>query len=444
MNFLDQIRDLNFPAPLPETVLAVEQQFDAPRVNNVATATEAALHESELLRPIRAGDRVAIGVGSRGIANLAAIVKATVDVLKAAGAQPFITPAMGSHAGATVTGQTEMLANLGVSEATIGAPIRATMEVQEIGRVPDGPPLYQDVLSAAADHTLLINRVKPHTSFRSHIESGLAKMAVIGLGKQHGAATMHARGVYGLKNYIAPAARIYETSTNLIGGLAIVENAYDETAAIVGLTAAEIGAAREAELLERAKSLMARLPFPEIDVLVVQQLGKNISGTGMDTNVIGRLKIPRQAEPSDGPDIATIAVLDLTEATHGNANGMGLANVITARVAQQIDWQAVYTNALTSGVLGMWRASMPLTMADDRRAIQAAVLGCGLPPEEARLVFIRDTLTLDRLWVSPKLRAAVESHPSLTILDEVPLAFDAGGAMRGPWQLTNTMQTSRL
>lgn len=441
MNFYEQIQQLNFPAPLPQTLLAVEQHFDAPRIDDVVVATQRALTESGLLAKIAPGQTVALGAGSRGIANLTTIFKTTVECLRAAGAEPFIIPAMGSHGGATPEGQTEMLANLGVSEASVGAPVRATMEVIEVGRVPGGPPVYQDVISAAADHTLLINRVKPHTSFRSEIESGLAKMAVIGLGKQHGAATMHARGVYGLAHYIAPAARVYQANTNLLGGLALVENAHEETCEIVGLTAAEIGAEREAQLLEIAKARMARLPFNAIDVLVVQQLGKNISGTGLDTNVIGRLKIPRQAEPSDGPDIATIAVLNLTEATHGNSNGMGLANVITTRVAQQIDWQAIYTNALTSGVLGMWRAAMPLTMADDQRAVQAAVLGCGVPAEEARLVFIRDTLTLDRLWVSPNLRDVVEAHGRLSIVEEVPLRFSDHGTMDSPWSLPPVEQT---
>ena len=180
---------------------------------------------------------------------------------------------------------------------------------------------------------------------------------------------------------------------------------------------------------------MPSLPFPQIEVLVVQRLGKNISGTGMDTNVISRMKIPRQPEPADGPDIATIAVLDLTEATHGNAYGMGLANVITERVARQIDWAAAYTNALTSGVLGMWRTAMPMTMADDQRAIQAALRGCGEEQETARLVFLRDTLTLDRMWVSPSLRDAIEEHERLSLIEEVPLTFDADGVMRSPWAL---------
>ena len=180
---------------------------------------------------------------------------------------------------------------------------------------------------------------------------------------------------------------------------------------------------------------MASIPFPEIDVLVVQEIGKNISGTGMDTNIIGRLMIPREPENFGGPNIAIIAVLDLTDETHGNASGMGLANVTTARLASKVDWAATYTNSLTAGIFGMFRVSLPITMADDRRALQAALRGCGQPQETARIVFIRDTLTLGQLWVSPSLRAAVEAHPRLRVVDEIPLEFSTDGTMTTPWAL---------
>ena len=435
MQLLEQIKTLDFPAPLPETLLAVEQRFDAPQVADVAAATRAALEQSELLGRISPGASVAVGVGSRGIANLRTIVKAVIDRLRQAGAEPFVVTAMGSHGGATPEGQRGILAEFGVTEENVGAEIRATMEVKEIGRVPDGPPLFQDVISAAADATLVVSRVKPHTDFRSHIESGLAKMAVIGLGKQHGAAMMHSLATAGFQRFLEPAARIYEANTNLIGGLAILENAYDQTAEITALVAEEIGGPREAQLLARAKALMASLPFPEIDVLVLRCLGKNISGTGMDTNIIGRLMIPRQPENFGGPDVAVITVLDLTDETHGNASGIGLANVTTARVAAKIDWIATYTNSITAGIWGMHRGSLPLTMADDRRALQVALRGCGQPQDTARMVFIRDTLTLDRLWVSPSLRDAVEEHPRLSVVDETPLSFDANGVMAAPWRM---------
>lgn len=436
MNLLEQIQDLNFPAPLPETLLAVEQHFDGPQVADVAEATKAALADSGLLARMQPGDSVAIGVGSRGISNLVTIVRTTVEQLKAVGLKPFIIPAMGSHGGATSEGQTEMLANLGITAEAVGAEIRATMEGKQIGQLPDGPPLFQDVISAAADHTLLINRVKPHTSFHGEMESGLAKMAVIGLGKQRGAEVMHSMGVEGLRRFIAPAARIYEQATNLIGGLALVENATHQTAEIVGLPATDIGASREAALLRRSKELMPTLPFEAIDVLVVREIGKNISGTGMDTNIINRLDIPGQPEPEDSPRITIIAVLDLSQASHGNCTGLGLANVTTARLLQKIDWAAFYTNALTSGILNMARASLPLTLPDDRRALMAAVRGCGQPDQQAaRWVFIHDTLSLGHFWVSPSLRPAVERQPRLRIIEEIPLRFDEWGQMVSPWEM---------
>jgi len=436
MKLLEQIQDLHFPADLPQTLLAVKQTFDAPQVPDVAAAAKAALHEGGLLARMKPGATVAVGAGSRGIANLPQIVKATVDELRAAGMHPYVVPAMGSHGGATAEGQKTMLAELGVTEASVGAEIRATMEVKEIGRIADGPPLYQGLDSAAADHALLVSRIKPHTDFRSHLESGPSKMCVIGWGKQYGAALMHAGGGANFQKYLAPAARIYETNTNFVGAICPIENAYDGTAKIVGLTADKVGLEPEAKLLEEAKSLMASLPFPEIDVLVVRDLGKNISGTGMDTNIVSRLLIPRQPEAFGKVDVAVIAVLDLTEETHGNASGMGLANVTTARVANKIDWFATYTNCITSGIFGMFRVSLPITMPDDKRTLEVALRGCAQPQADARMVFIRDTLTVDHLWVSPNLRQAVEEHPRLSILEEVPLEFASDGRMLCPWPLS--------
>lgn len=435
MKLMEQIQTLDFPARLPERLLVVEQRFDAPKVPDVAVAARQALEESGMLARMSPGQTVAVGAGSRGIANLPIIVRAVVDRLKEAGLHPYVVPAMGSHGGATPEGQIEMLAQLGVTEESAGVEIRATMEVKQIGQIPDGPPLYQGLDSMAADHAILVSRIKPHTDFRSHLESGPSKMCVIGWGKQVGAALMHAGGGANFQRYLEPAARIYAANTNFAGAICPLENAYDETAEIAGLTAEEVGTEREAKLLEKAKALMASLPFPEIDVLAVRQLGKNISGTGMDTNIIGRLMIPRQPEAFGNVDIAVIAVLDLTEETHGNVSGLGLANVTTARVANKIDWVATYTNGVTSGIFGMFRVSLPITMADDRRALSVALRGCAMPQESARMVFIRDTLTLDKLWVSPSLRQAVLAHPRLTLVDEVPLAFDDAGAMVSPWRL---------
>ena len=432
--FVSQVHSLHFPAEIPATLLEVEQQFDAPRVDDVPAAVRAALYGSATMQRIQPGMRVAIGAGSRGVANLPAIVRTVVEEVRAAGAVPFVFPAMGSHGGATAPGQIEMLASLGVTPERVGAEILATMDVVAIGQLPDGPALYQDANAAAADATLLVNRIKPHTDFHGVIESGLAKMAVIGMGKDTGAQLVHVYGARGFMRFLAPAAGIYEANTNLVGGLALLENAFGETAAAYALDVTEVGTAVETSLLEQARALMPRLPFPVIDILVIKEIGKNFSGTGMDTNVVGRIMIPRMTE-SNQPDVAVIAVLDIAAESHGNAAGIGLANVTTLRAVNRIDWVATYTNSVTSGIFGMQRVNIPITMADDRRALDIAVRGCGEPPAQARWVFINNTSKLRQFWASPTLRAEIEVQPQLRIMREVPLAFDDQGGMVGPWQL---------
>ncbi|MEY4941682.1 MAG: hypothetical protein RIQ93_3417 [Verrucomicrobiota bacterium] len=323
---------------------------------------------------------------------------------------------------------------MGVTAASMGCELRVTMEVQPVGRIPEGPELYQDTDSAAANHTILLSRIKPHTDFHGELESGPTKMEVIGLGKQRGAEMMHAYGTSGFQRYLAPAARIYAANTNVRGALAIIENAHEETAEITWLSAQQIGTETETLLLRKAKSFMPSLPFAAMDVLVMRELGKNISGTGMDTNVLGRLMVNRQPEPDDRLDIGAIALLDLTEATHGNASGIGLADVTTLRAVNKIDFVATYTNAVTATTFGLKRSTIPITMADDQCALAVAVRACGAAPGSAvTFVFARNTLTVEKLWVSPSLRAQVEAHPRLTILGEVPLSFDQNGHMTSPW-----------
>ena len=439
MRLLEQIEKLHFPGTLPATLLEIRQHFDAPMTRDIARSVQSALQRCGLLNRMQRGDSVAVAVGSRGIRDIPQIVRSIVRTLKGGGLKPFIVPAMGSHGGATAGGQKAILSHLGITRDTIGAEIRASMEVVQIGRLANGPALFQGVISAGADHTLLVNRIKPHTAFRGKLESGLAKMEVIGLGNQRGASLMHNLGIPAFQKHLAPAARIYEENSNVSGGLAILENAYDQTAEIAGLSASEIGSEREVTLLDKARRLMPRIPFPQIEVLALRQVGKNISGTGMDPNIVGRLMIPRQPEDFGGPDIAIIAVLDLTEATAGNANGIGLANVLSARAVRKIDWEATYTNALTAGILGMQRNSLPLTAPNDRSALRVSLHNCGHPMREARLVFIRDTLTLDRLWVSGNLREFVGEHPHLEVVAQRPLTFSPDGSMRSPWDLESVI-----
>ena len=435
MNLLEQVKHLEFPAPLPPSLLEVEQRFDAPCIEDVAAAVARALDAAPLRSILRPGASVAVAVGSRGIANLPLIVRAALDWLKAQGCAPFVVPAMGSHGGATAEGQVEVLAALGVTEEAIGAPVRATMDVEEVGVLEGGVPLYQGRDSRAADHTLLVSRIKPHPDFRARFESGPAKMCVIGLGKRRGAEAMHVGGAANFQRYLAPAARLYAAQTNLAGALCLVENAREQTALVEFLSPAQIGAQREAELLQVAADNLARLPLDAVDVLVVRDIGKNISGTGFDTNVISRLHIPRMAEDFGVTDVAVIALLDLTPESEGTASGIGLANFCTARVARKVDWVKTYTNAVTAGIFGASRYALPVTLWGDERTIMAAVRCCGRPADEARLVLIPDTLHLERLWVSPNLRAEVEAHPRLSIVGDVPLAFDEQGTVVSPWCL---------
>lgn len=407
-------------------VAIVRQRVDAPLVADVEGAAR-----DEIARVLASTDRepgpIAVGVGSRGIANLEAIVRATVSALRAAGWRPFIVPAMGSHGAATAEGQAEVLAGYGVTEARTGAPVRATMETAVVGTLPDGTPLHCDRLAVEAGAVLLVARVKPHTSFRGPVESGPAKMAAIGLGKQPGAALMHSAGGPGLARRVPAAARVLEGAGILLGALAIVENQRDETARLRGLKASEVGSAGEAELLDAARSLLPRLPFERIDVLVVDQMGKDVSGTGMDTNVINRFRIVGRPESGE-PRITAIAVMNLTPGTHGNAMGIGNADYMPARLLRQVDFGATYTNALTAGPIAIQRPNLPMVLADCRDAIRAAVNACGVPPGELRLAWIRDTLHTEVLGVSGAL---LEAHAGdLEMLKEpAPLPFDEAGEL---------------
>ena len=425
------VRGLEYDAAFPR-LLPVRQRFDPARIEDVAAATAQAL---EPLRPrIRPGMTVAITAGSRGIHDKPAVVRAAGEWLRAAGAEPFVVPAMGSHGGATAEGQVQLLADLGITEASVGMKIEATMETVEIDRLPDGPAVHMDANAAKADAVLAINRVKAHTDFSGDVESGLAKIIAIGLGKQRGAEGIHRFGPANLAVWVpAVAKRVVETG-KILGGLAIIENAYDRAARIELVQAGDIGGPAESALLTDAKRRMATLPFDEIDVAVIDEMGKNFSGAGMDTNVIGRMMI-RGSREFDRPRIRNIAVLDVSEASHGNAVGLGLADFVPFRLLEHIDLRSVYINAMTSGLGGPQRAQIPMAFATDRIAIAAAVQTCGRADVDAvTLVRMRNTLDLEHLLVSESLRAAVDADPDLEITgDAVPMAFDEEGRLL-PWE----------
>jgi hypothetical protein len=428
---LGQVAELRCEAPLPRMV-RVRQRFDAPRLDDVEAAVAEQLRMLD--GQVRPGMRVGITAGSRGIANLARILRAAGEAVRRLGGDPFVVPAMGSHGGATAEGQTDVLAGYGVSQATTGMPVVSSMEVRQIGQLGDdsdpGPAVYLSATALEADGLIVCNRVKPHTDFRGTIESGLAKITAIGLGKHQGAKTIHSFGTRGLAHWMPLAAQHIVRSANVLCGLAILENAYDETARVVAVPPDGIGAAPEAALLDEARRLMASLPFEEIDVLVVDEMGKNVSGTGMDTNIIGRMMIDGVAEFAR-PHARIVVVLDLTDESHGNGAGIGLADVLTLHAAEKLDLRATYINGLTSGIGGVQRIKLPMVLASDVDAICAGVLCCGRgDPQNARVVRIKNTLQIGELDISESLLDAARAHPRLEILgDPAPLAFDAGGSL---------------
>ncbi len=411
----EEIQEVLRPVELPRVALVGQRIDTPPALTNIRDGVREALDAVEL-----PSGSVAIGVGSRGVAGIGEVVAALVEALKDAGAEPFVVPAMGSHGASTAEGQAEVLAHLGMGEEELGCPVRATMETVRIGETPSGISVYMDRNAHEADSVIVVNRVKPHTAFRGTVESGPTKMLAIGLGKQRGAHSIHSAGWENIHKTIPEAARVAVESGKVAFGLATVENAHEEPCKIVAIPAGELEEA-EAPLLEEAKKNLARLPFDDIDVLIVDEIGKNISGDGADPNVTGRY--PTTAA-SGGPSVGRMVFLGLTEETGGNANGLGMADVVTERLAGSMDRPATYMNALTSTTPAPVKT--PMVMPTDEMAISAALTMCaGVEPREARLVRIENTLKLGRIWVSEALLQEVKKNERLEILEEPrPMRFD--------------------
>lgn len=374
----------------------------------------------------RRNGRVALTVGSRGIRDIAPIVTAALAWLRARGFQPVVVAAMGSHGGATSEGQRKLLAHLGITEEIVGVPVLTDMDVVELGRTAGGLTVYCDRNAAECDGMLVINRVKPHTAFAEPFGSGLLKMLAVGLGKVPGAAQIHRQGPAQMPQAIEEIAQVMLATGKVLGGLAIIENAYDETAEIVAVRPEEM-ATRERELFQRARALMPRLPVEDLDVLVVDEVGKNYSGTGMDVNVIGRWRLPGMPEPAS-PRIKRIVALRLSAASEGNAQGIGLADVVTRRLVDAIDPVTTYTNTITSTFVE--RGFIPITMPTDRDAVAAALASLALAdPGRARIVRARNTLHLDELWVSEPLIPELAGHPDITVGILEPLRFNDDGSL---------------
>ncbi|MFC6837863.1 DUF362 domain-containing protein [Halomarina ordinaria] len=392
---------------LPERTLPpmadVRYRPPSEALEDVAGAATAAVGDLPL-RTLSAGDHVAVGVGSRGIASLPAIVSAIVEELQERDLNPTIVPAMGSHGGATAAGQREVLGALGITEPAMGCPIDARMDTERVGVVTVNGveiPVHVSTAAREADGCVVVNRVKPHTNYTGDIESGLCKMSVVGLGKQRGANAFHETALsVGYVETLRTAFSAVRTALPLLGGVAVVEDFYEEIAVVEGIPAAALPDA-EKPLLERARSLMATLPTDRIDLLVIDEIGKDISGSGMDTNVVGRYRVLNTEDPTL-PDVKLIYVRGLSRATKHNGMGIGLADLTRRSVVDDIDITKTYTNALTSGSLA--KVHLPLVLPDDESAIAAALGALGTVDDEtARVVWIENTSELSRLRLSPAL-----------------------------------------
>ncbi|QDU59902.1 hypothetical protein Pan216_07350 [Planctomycetes bacterium Pan216] len=386
---------------------------------------------SRLAGRVKSGDTIGVGVGSRGITNQVAILRGTLEILREFGAKPFLMPAMGSHGGATPAGQRGILASYGVTEESMGAPIRDSLDVRQLGETPQGAPVYCSNDALDADGVLLVNRVKPHTDFIGPIGSGLLKMSVIGLGKRHGAAAMHASASrMDYEPVLRGMAEVLIDKAPLLGGVAILEDHFHQTARLSFVVREEMLAAEEG-LHAQARSLMPLLPFNEIDLLIVDRIGKNISGVGIDPNVTGRgvhgysSALGREERPS--PFIRRIFVRELTPETHGNALGIGLADFTTTRLVESIDRATMYTNSLTA--LTPQNSKIPIYFDSDREAIGKALDSLAIEDlHTARIARIRDTLNLHVLEVSPSLLASVADEDKLSVLTGPrEMSFDEEG-----------------
>jgi hypothetical protein len=416
---------------LPSRLLIVRQAFPDARLPDVREETRRQMEQSGFAGQLKPGARVAIGVGSRGIANIAAIVHSVVDYWRSRDMAPFIFPAMGSHGAATAEGQADVLARFGITEQSIGCPIVSRLDVVSLGKTGDGVEVFMDAAAHAADAVMIVARVKWHTTFSGRLESGLMKMMAIGLGKFAGAQKYHTHAKrLGLEHVIRTAGRHVLASGKMIGGVAVVEDAYHNTAKIEAVPAG-CTEQRDEENLALAKSWMPKLPC-DLDVLIVDRMGKNISGTGMDAKVVNRGEACEYNPWPGVPSIQRLFVRDLEPETHGNAMGIGMADVTTDRLVRQIDWQATRVNALSSGLPA--RIRVPLHFPSDRECLQWVAATAGkMNAEEVTYGWIRNTLALDRVVISSNLRANVASQSHVEIEQEIDAEWDDRGNLVSPF-----------
>lgn len=410
-----------FPRLMP-----VRQRFVSRPLGDIPRAVSDAFRKTSVLNKIRPGDTVAVTAGSRGIANYAVILRAVVDEFKRAGAAPFVVPAMGSHGGGTAEGQMRVLAQYGITPESLGCPIMSSMEVVEVGRNPAGVVAYVDRNAMSARHIVVVNRVKPHTDFEGKIESGLAKMMCIGLGKHKGALHYHQAGVnLGLEKVLRLGAQLVLANAPILCGVAVVEDGYDQTA-LIEVVEPEHLFEREEHLLRLAKEWAPRLPFQQADILIVDWIGKNISGNGMDSKVIGRIGTPYSPEP-EWPKITRIVALNVTPESEGNCTGIGGADFTTRRLVEQMDRASTYTNSVTAQCPRT--ASVPPYYDTDIELLEQCFSTIGLvEPPRARVMRIRDTLHLGEVWISEAYAEELRSRTDLEVLGPPePMRFDEEG-----------------
>ncbi len=419
------LQDLLKDIPVPKMV-KVKQKFDSTKIEDLERALYEKLQQKSIRSKVKPGMEIAIAVGSRGMDQLVDITAITVQFLKDLGAIPFIVPSMGSHGGATAEGQKEVLAHLGVTEESVKAEIRSSMEVIKLGELPNGLPVYIDKYASQADGIVVINRIKPHTAFRGPVESGIMKMISIGLGKQKGAEATHQLGFKYMAENVPSMAKMMMEKTPIIFGVATLENSFDKVSRVEVLPVEEIEE-REPELQVLAKQLLPKLFFDQIDVLVIDEIGKNISGDGMDPNITGRYPTPYA---KGGPDVNKMVVLDLTPQSEGNANGVGTADFTTQRLVDKMNREVTYANGLTSTVCAPTKIAT--TLENDRDAIKAAIKTCNiLDFTKVKMVRIKNTLDIAEIEVSEALLDHVVEHPDMEQLsDPFELLFNKDGNLR--------------
>ena len=393
----------------------VRQKFPTDHIapETLPDAIRAQLQRPAIAETIRPGMRVCITCGSRGIDGYLALIRTVVEFCRERGAEPFAIPAMGSHGGATAEGQRDILSALGITEDSIGCPIVSSMETVVVGQTEDGKDVHVDAHAAAADAIIVVNRVKPHTSFRGTYESGLMKMMAIGLGKQKGASSCHASGYKYMSKYVPAFGTVILQKAPIAFGLASLENAFDKVTQVHALTPEEI-LTEEPKLLKTAAALMPKLYFDSCDVLVVDEIGKNISGGGMDPNITGAFSTPYA---TGGINAQMRCILSLTPQTHGSAYGMGAADVVSKKLYDAVDFAKTYPNAITSTAICF--AKLPLVMPNDRDTIGLCVRSCtDIDKENPRIIRLKNTLSLGEIWISEAMIPEAEQNPNLEVLSQ--------------------------